>query len=146
MEIPVIINRAYVQGKNILQYWIIGKSAYFQEHGQIKELKFNFRSAPEIVDFNNQLFKDLVEMNAATKAPTFYNSLSQDARSNETGFVRIISHKGKRPFEETMDDILKIIQKCDEDEFKRGDICILTEKNNIILNLQIFLFLLSLNN
>lgn len=109
---------------------IAQKSAYFQEHGQIKELKFNFRSAPEIVGFNNQLFKDLVEMNASTKAPMFYNSLSQEARSKETGFVRIISHKGKRPFEETMDDILKIIQKCDEDEFKRGDICILTEKNN----------------
>ena len=106
------------------------KSQYFRTHGEVKELKFNFRSAPEIVDFNNQFFKDILNLFSTTKAPSFYNSITQTPRSNKKGFVRIVSSETKQNFEETMSEILNIIEQCEKDGFKRGDICILNEKNN----------------
>jgi len=106
------------------------KSQYFKTHGEIKELKFNFRSVPEIVFFNNQFFQDFLPLFSNTKAPAFYNSIEQTPRSNENGFVRIISSKTKQSFEETMDAIFQVVEQCDKDGFKRGDICILNEKND----------------
>lgn len=105
------------------------KSNYFKQAGFVDELKSNWRSSPEIVSFNNQLFQHLKEF-LPDRSKDFYNSISQDAESKIDGFVRFKSSETKEDtFNEVKTEILGIIDRCTQDNFKKSDICILTDTN-----------------
>ena len=103
-------------------------SAYFAKMGIKEPLKENWRSAAEIVGFNNSFFQTF-----ATRLPSdfekFYDSVQQHPKSKKSGFVQIISEKRKPDPTEMIDEIEAIINQCLKDEFDLGDICILTDKN-----------------
>lgn len=107
------------------------KSNYFREAGFIDELKSNWRSSPEIVSFNNQLFQHLKEQ-LPEKSKSFYNSIKQSAESKNPGFVQIKSGElTESTSDELKNEILQIVDQCVADNFNKSDICILTETNAI---------------
>ena len=103
-------------------------SAYFAKMGIKKPLEMNYRSSTEIVHFNNEFFQCF-----STKLPPFferfYDAVAQNPVSNKPGFVKVISEKRKPDPIEMIDEIEAIIGQCLDDEFDLGDICILTDKN-----------------
>lgn len=103
-------------------------SAYFAKMGIKKPLKMNYRSSAEIVHFNNDFFQCF-----STKLPPsferFYDAVAQKPVSKKPGFVQVFSEQRKSEPIEMIDEIEGIIGQCLEDEFDLGDICILTDKN-----------------
>jgi ATP-dependent exoDNAse (exonuclease V) beta subunit len=103
------------------------KSMYFDQMGHVRSLDDNWRSSPVIVNFNNSFFPFLKEK-LSDGAKDFYNSIHQNAKSDLPGLVEIVS----QPTEESVDLVPLIIEKikqCEEDGFKRGEICILSDVN-----------------
>ena len=108
--------------------FIAGKSAYFQNSGHLLTLPNNYRSAQEIVTFNNQFFTELIK-ELPEKSAAYYNAVQQTSQSGKTGFVRIVSQAEKTNEVELSEDIINIINACEKDNYERGDICILTHTN-----------------
>jgi ATP-dependent exoDNAse (exonuclease V) beta subunit len=105
-------------------------SNFFDEQGIKENLGKNFRSAKEIVTFNNQLFellKQLLNVNHID----FYNSIEQEVVSELDGFVRLVSMEADSNLEALVIPIIECIEKCVSDGFKMGDICILTPTNEL---------------
>jgi ATP-dependent exoDNAse (exonuclease V) beta subunit len=103
-------------------------SAYFAKMGIKKPLKMNYRSAPEIVHFNNDFFQQF-SRNLPPAFERFYDAVFQDPVSNKPGFVRVVSEKRKQDSTEMIDELEGIVNQCLKDDFDLGDICILTDKN-----------------
>jgi len=103
-------------------------SSYFNELGIKKPLQENYRSCPEIVAFNNAVFENL-SLKLSSRFKEFYESVRQVPVSKDKGFVRIISEKGKRNVSLMVSEICEIIEQVKDDDFDLGDVCILTDKN-----------------
>lgn len=103
-------------------------SAYFRQMGTVSELDSNWRSAPTIVDFNNQYFTHLRSLVPAPVAE-FYNSISQVPRSSLKGRVRIVSKEEAKTTDELLPDILEWIRECLDNGYQPGDLCILGGTN-----------------
>ncbi len=107
---------------------ITKNSSYFEEMGEVDFLKENWRSSKSIVAFNNELFP-LLKEHLSDEAKDFYKSIHQNVVSKQVGLVAVFS---KEIEDEEIDIIAKIIEKieqCEKDGFKRGDICILGDRN-----------------
>lgn len=103
-------------------------SSYFEEMGEVDFLKENWRSSKSIVTFNNELFP-LLKEHLSDEAKDFYKSIHQNVVSKQVGLVAVFS---KEIEDEEIDIVAKIIEKieqCEKDGFKRGDICILGDRN-----------------
>lgn len=109
---------------------IASRSAYFQEMGEVENLEDNWRSATEIVNFNNQFF-DHLRKKLPSNLAEFYDSVHQNPKANKTGYVKMVSAKiDKKELEINEFQQLKAaIVECEKDGFKRGDICILGTRN-----------------
>jgi ATP-dependent exoDNAse (exonuclease V) beta subunit len=104
-------------------------SKYFNALGVKQDILNNYRSASEIVNFNNALFTNLHD-SLTENAQRYYASVSQTPQSKKQGFVEIISLQQEIKLEYLVDEVVVRIEKCKEDGFSFGDICILTEKND----------------
>jgi len=108
---------------------IAERSIYFEKMGETIELKDNYRSSPIIVDFNNQFF-ELLRNELEEDFKPFYNSVHQNPKSKKQGYIEIISKTTSEDEEYTqIPQLLEWIQECENDGFKRGEICILGDKN-----------------
>lgn len=107
---------------------ITERSIYFDEMGHVRSLEDNWRSSPEIVNFNNNLFP-VIKDRLPANSQDFYNSIHQNAKSRLPGLVDIVSSEGKIADIDLVPMIVKKIQDCERDGFKRGDICILSDVN-----------------
>ena len=106
------------------------RSNYFSQMGEMLPLEDNWRSSSTIVNFNNIFFEALKD-NLQDEFKPFYNSIYQNPKSKKEGYVEIIStqiDKSEAPKNE-IDKIVEWIELCEKDGFKRGDICILGNKN-----------------
>jgi len=106
------------------------RSNYFSQMGEMLPLEDNWRSSSTIVDFNNTFFEYL-KNNLQDDFKPFYNSIYQNPKSKKEGYVEIVStqiDKSETP-ENEIDKIVEWIKLCEKDGFKRGDICILGNKN-----------------
>lgn len=127
-------------------------SRYFEKMGVKDELKDNYRSTKDIVEFNNFFFSEFVQFikNAAENAndyTAYYDRIKQNPKNNEQGFVEIISmkiDKKSKKDEDTssLDDddnqdasteniqyLIKCVNDCLEDGYAKGDICILGDES-----------------
>ena len=120
VELPAIYN----PDKDVK---VAERSAYFKAMGETIALEDNWRSSAVIVNFNNQFFEALRnELDDEFKS--FYNSVYQHPKSDKAGYIEIIS----KEIDEDSNEIPQLIQwieTCEKDGFKRGDICILGNKN-----------------
>jgi ATP-dependent exoDNAse (exonuclease V) beta subunit len=93
-------------------------------------LDSNYRSAKEIVEFNNELFKGLAKILPASMAH-FYQDLEQKAQRTKNGYIHIESIKQKLTFDERLEKVIGFIEESLGAGFEPGDICILTETNKL---------------
>lgn len=105
-------------------------STYFNKMGIKKPLEMNYRSAPEIVNFNNDFFAQFCKQ-LPPSFERFYDAVGQDPSSSESGFVKILSEKSKMDVMQMIDEVEAIIKQSLADDFDPGDICILTDKNKL---------------
>jgi len=106
------------------------RSIYFTKMGEMLPLEDNWRSSPTIVNFNNLFFEKLKD-NLEDEFKPFYNSIFQHPKSKKEGYLEITSLKNEKDTEPE-DEVAKIvewIEQCENDGFKRGDICILGIRN-----------------
>lgn len=104
------------------------KSEIFKEASHVIELDSNFRSAKEIITFNNSFFQNIKRF-IPKHSLEFYKSITQKTIKKNEGFVQFISSPIKAIDINVNLEIKKIIEKCVLDGFKPGDICILSERN-----------------
>jgi len=110
------------------------KSVFFKQMGDVFVLQDNWRSAPEIVNFNNQLFASLKE-NLAPNYREFYKALEQNPKSDKQGFVYLSSYAKEsntsyqQRNEKRLHFILSALETCLQDGFLPSDICILGRGN-----------------
>lgn len=104
------------------------RSNYFKAEGHKGDLEFNWRSSPVIVNFNNTLFNALREDLPETSR-SFYDSVTQKPRSTKNGYIELISREEGDESEDLVPQIIEWIEACEQDGFRRGDICILSDLN-----------------
>lgn len=107
---------------------LAAKSTNLAMRGKKRNLHSNFRSAPEIVSFNNQLFEALRQKLPPNMAH-FYDGLTQKSEQQKKGFIHIESKNQKLDFEERLEKVIEFIEHSLTAGFLAGDICILTETN-----------------
>jgi ATP-dependent exoDNAse (exonuclease V) beta subunit len=106
------------------------KSTRLASSGLKRVLDSNYRSAKEIVEFNNELFKGLAQNLPASMAH-FYQDLEQKAQRTKNGYIHIESIKQKLNFDERLEKVIGFIEESLNAGFEPGDICILTETNKM---------------
>ena len=106
------------------------KSSRLASRGLKRVLDSNYRSAKEIVEFNNQLFQGLAQNLPASMAH-FYQDLEQKAERTKNGYIHIESIKQKLTFEERLEKVIGFVEETLAAGFEPGDICILTETNRL---------------
>lgn len=106
------------------------ESAYFQSRGIKEPLKVNWRSAKNIVEFNNTFFENLRD-NMPAHTRSFYSSISQDPNSKSPGSIQIVSMPDEQiKNEDLLPHIINAITDAQNNGHTLGDICILGETNN----------------
>lgn len=113
-------------------------SERFYELGRNAELADNYRSSKEVVKFNNTFFKKLVAYMNDEKAIDFndyYKDIVQNVKSTKKGYVELVSLHSKTKKSESDEEeeaeneiiayLLNSVNKCLEDGYEKGDICIL---------------------
>jgi ATP-dependent exoDNAse (exonuclease V) beta subunit len=85
-------------------------SAFFDGLGLKENLGQNFRSAGEIVKFNNKLFEVLKNLLNDDHAE-FYDSISQEVVSDLEGFVKVISMEADPDIDTLTEPIIACIEK-----------------------------------
>ncbi len=104
----------------------------------VKTLKYNHRSAKNIVQFNNDLYAFCAPFLDTEYQPIFSEDAKQIATSTIPGRVKVhlIENSNLAEFyQETAEKMQKSIQECIDNGFQFSDICILCRKNDEILQL-----------
>lgn len=109
---------------------------FLSKSGEPVNLKFNWRSAKEIVDFNNSLFSSLYDMYESTTAEnpfSFYKDVQQEPKSKKKGYVEYCIRTSSEAWDqdEMIDQIKKWVDDAVASGFKRNEIAILGRKNGI---------------
>ncbi|RCL72084.1 MAG: hypothetical protein DBW72_06510 [Flavobacteriales bacterium] len=114
--------------------YVAGVSSYFQKMGLKKPLVDNYRSCPEVILFNDEVFTRFKER-LPEKFQEFYESVTQYPKSEKQGYVKVISEEEKKNLDQMVLEITEIISKAENDNFDYGDICILTAKNDLAVSI-----------
>lgn len=104
------------------------KSNFFEEQGRVGGLEENWRSAADIVRFNNSLFEAL-KPQLPEVGQTYYNKITQEPRGKENGLVtfKMDHQKDKAQKESELDLLEKWVNDCIQDGYAPGDICVLSK-------------------
>lgn len=124
-------------GDSQLMLDIINQEENSLVKAQLENLEYNWRSAKNIVDFNNQLYLYLSEFTKESHRNIFGIGSHQISKSKLEGRVRInlIENATKKVFyEEVSEKMQKDIQSCLDNGFRLSDITILCRGNFDIFN------------
>lgn len=104
------------------------KSDFFEAQGQVSGLEENWRSATEIVTFNNDFFSQLKPL-LPESGQSYYSQIKQDPRGKANGLItfKIDHRKDKSGKESELDLLEKWVNECIQDGYNPGDICILSK-------------------
>ncbi len=104
----------------------------FQVEQDVKDLKTNYRSHKEIINFNNRFFKFLATKVFSKKDyEILYENASQNTFLEENGYVSFTFLDLEKEDDRDAlfsENVLRTIQKCLENNFQLKDICILVRK------------------
>lgn len=107
---------------------IANRSAFFDTMGRREGLNENWRSAKEIVAFNN-LFFDGFRNYMPDSGRAYYDAVSQIPRGKEGGLITFeMSKKDDDSHERSLDQLLLWVQTCIADGYLPSDICILAKR------------------
>lgn len=105
------------------------RSRFFQQMGKVEGLEDNWRSAREIVEFNNQFFQELLAF-LPENGKEFYSHLKQNPKGKPGGYVEMIMlpQKEINTTEFTNNQLLQWVEQCIADGYKPYEICVLGRK------------------
>ncbi|QOW11971.1 DNA helicase UvrD [Kaistella flava (ex Peng et al. 2021)] len=120
-------------GDSQLMLDIINKKEKSPVFAQLENLENNYRSAKNIVDFNNQLYQYLSEFTEKEHQEIFGKGSQQEAKSNMEGRVRmnLIENASKKIvfYEEATEKMRDDIESCLANGYRFSDITILCRGN-----------------
>lgn len=99
------------------------KSNYFKQNGFKQGLSDNWRSAENIIEFNNAVFNKLKE-DFGDKGKSYYSSISQNPKGKKQGYIEIHSYDKKSENDPSIIWV-KWVEDCIKHGYKPADICIL---------------------
>jgi ATP-dependent exoDNAse (exonuclease V) beta subunit len=104
-----------------------------------KELSDNWRSAKNIVDFNNTFFEFASKELTDKDHQNIYSNVHQNWKKDEEGYVEIQfleDEKDKEILaEQRLEEIIRIIHKAKNDGYNLKDICILVRNNRFAVEI-----------
>lgn len=100
------------------------KSEFFNEMGKKEGLAENWRSAKNIVEFNNQLFSDFIKF-IPESAKNHYENVAQISKGKEGGYIELYLDMEKERVYHLDTILLKWVKQVLDDGYKPADICIL---------------------
>ena len=104
------------------------RSAFFDTMGRREGLNENWRSAKEIVAFNNLFFEGFRNY-MPESGRAYYDSVSQVPRGKEGGLITFeMSKKDEDSHEHSLNLLLEWVQTCIADGYLPSDICILAKR------------------
>ena len=108
---------------------IAQRSLFFQKMGTVEGLEDNWRSAEEIVNFNNQFFEELLQF-MPESGQEFYKHLKQNPKGKKGGYVEMILNPQKNidTTKFTNNQLLLWVEQCIADGYKPYEICVLGRK------------------
>ncbi|HAP94202.1 UvrD-helicase domain-containing protein [Epilithonimonas hominis] len=124
-------------GESKLMLNIINQTEITPKFATAEHLKFNWRSAKNIVDFNNRLYDFMSQNLSEEHQKIFGENAIQGAQSKLDGRVKVhlLENSVKAVFyEETSQKMQQDIQECLDNGFTFSDITILCRGNNDIFN------------
>ena len=124
-------------GESELMLNIINQTEITPKFATAEHLKFNWRSAKNIVDFNNRLYDFMSQNLSEEHQKIFGENAIQGAQSKLDGRVKVhlLENSVKAVFyEETSQKMQQDIQECLDNGFTFSDITILCRGNNDIFN------------
>lgn len=124
-------------GESELMLNIINQTEITPKFATAEHLKFNWRSAKNIVDFNNRLYDFMSQDLSEEHQKIFGENAIQGAQSKIDGRVKVhlLENSVKTVFyEETSQKMQQDIQECLDNGFSFSDITILCRGNNDIFN------------
>lgn len=124
-------------GESELMLNIINQTEITPKFATAEHLKFNWRSAKNIVDFNNRLYDFMSQDLSEEHQKIFGENAIQGAQSKLDGRVKVhlLENSVKAVFyEETSQKMQQDIQECLDNGFTFSDITILCRGNNDIFN------------
>ncbi len=124
-------------GESELMLNIINQTEITPKFATAEHLKFNWRSAKNIVDFNNRLYDFMSQDLSEEHQKIFGENAIQGAQSKLDGRVKVhlLENSVKTVFyEETSQKMQQDIQECLDNGFTFSDITILCRGNNDIFN------------
>ncbi len=120
-------------GDSQLMLDIINQKEKSPVFAKLENLENNYRSAKNIVDFNNQLYQFMSEFTEETHQEIFGKGSKQEAKSDMEGRVRInlIENASKKSvfYEEASEKMRDDIENCLEQGYRFSDITILCRGN-----------------
>ncbi|OJX32634.1 MAG: DNA helicase UvrD [Chryseobacterium sp. 36-9] len=124
-------------GESELMLNIINQKEITPKFATAEHLRFNWRSAKNIVDFNNRLYDFMSKALNDEHKKIFGENAVQEAQSNMEGRVKVhlLENSVKSVFyEESAEKMRNDIQECLDNGFTFSDITILCRGNNDIFN------------
>lgn len=124
-------------GESELMLNIINQKEITPKFATAEHLRFNWRSAKNIVDFNNRLYDFMSKALNNEHQKIFGENAVQEAQSNLEGRVKVhlLENSVKSVFyEESAEKMRNDIQECMDNGFTFSDITILCRGNNDIFN------------
>ncbi|UQB67246.1 UvrD-helicase domain-containing protein [Epilithonimonas zeae] len=124
-------------GESELMLNIINQTEITPKFATAEHLRFNWRSAKNIVDFNNRLYDFMSQALNNEHQKIFGENAVQEAQSNLEGRVKVhlLENSVKSIFyEESAEKMRNDIQECLDNGFTFSDITILCRGNNDIFN------------
>ncbi|MFC4162147.1 UvrD-helicase domain-containing protein [Epilithonimonas zeae] len=124
-------------GESELMLNIINQTEITPKFATAEHLKFNWRSAKNIVDFNNRLYDFMSQALNNEHQKIFGENAVQEAKSNMEGRVKVhlLENSVKSVFyEQSAEKMRNDIQECLDNGFTFSDITILCRGNSDIFN------------
>lgn len=124
-------------GDSQLMLDIISGKEYSPVPAQKETLGDNYRSARNIVQFNNELYQFIAQKLNAEHQQIFGIDAQQNAQSSQEGQVRVhLIENGKKEdfYADVVEKMREDIQQCLDNGFRFSDICILCRGNFDIFN------------
>lgn len=104
------------------------KSTFFTAMGQVESLEDNWRSATEIVAFNNRFFEAYKSQFPAF-GQSYYQFVSQQTKGKTGGYVEInLELKNDEGEDQELENLEKWVQLALENGYSPADICVLSKK------------------
>lgn len=106
----------------------------FKENILSQSLNVNYRSAKDIVEFNNKIFNNL-DFDGIKLISDVYQDASQNPHNISDGYVEVIEMEGgnqNERFEIFANEVFKRIEECIQNGYQQKDICVLFRYNKNI--------------